>query len=65
MGGFIGFEEVSALAFCLAAKSRTSWVILMLQNFGPHIEQKWAVLVPSVGRVWSCYRSAVSGSKLR
>jgi hypothetical protein len=40
-------------AFCLAAKSRTSWVIFIEQNFGPHIEQNWAVLAPSAGSVWS------------
>src|SRR2546423_898090 len=34
----------------------------MEQNFGPHIEQKWAVLAPSAGRVSSWYDRAVSGS---
>src|SRR5437899_139161 len=36
--------------------------IRMEQNFGPHIEQKWAVLAPSAGRVSSWYDRAVSGS---
>ena len=40
-------------ASCFAAKSRTSCVIFIEQNFGPHIEQKWADLAPSAGRVWS------------
>ena len=35
------------------ANSRTSWLIFIEQNLGPHIEQKWAVLAPSAGRVWS------------
>src|SRR3712207_4772814 len=52
-------------AFCFAAKSLTSWVIFIEQNLGPHIEQKWAVLAPSAGGVWSWYCSAVSGSRLR
>src|SRR5919112_664097 len=56
--------NVSTPAFCFAAKSRTSWVIFIEQNLGPHIEQKWAVLAPSAGRVWSWYCSAVSGSRL-
>src|SRR5271156_3819103 len=38
---------------CLAAYSRTSWVIRIEQNFGPHIEQKWAVLAGSAGSVSS------------
>lgn len=46
-------RNVSALAFCLAAKSRTSCVIFIEQNLGPHMEQKCAVLAPSAGRVWS------------
>ena len=36
-----------------AAYSRTSWVIFIEQNFGPHIEQKWATLAPSAGSVSS------------
>jgi hypothetical protein len=40
-------KKVSALAFCFAAKSLTSWVIFMLQNFGPHIEQKCAAFAVS------------------
>ncbi len=58
-------RNVSAPAFCFAAKSRTSCVIFIEQNFGPHIEQKCAVLAPSAGRVWSWYCSAVSGSSDR
>src|SRR5260221_138090 len=34
------------------ACSRTSWVIFIEQNFGPHIEQECASLAPSAGRVW-------------
>ena len=33
--------------------SRTSWVIFIEQNFGPHIEQKCATLWASFGRVSS------------
>jgi len=40
-------------------------VIFIEQNLGPHIEQKWAVLAPSAGSVWSWYCSAVSGSSER
>jgi hypothetical protein len=40
-------RNVSALAFCLAAKSLTSWVIFIEQNLGRHIEKKWAVFAPS------------------
>jgi hypothetical protein len=39
--------------FCLLAKARTSWLICIEQNLGPHIEQKCAVLAPSAGKVWS------------
>ncbi len=46
-------RNVSTPAFCFAAKSLTSCVIFIEQNFGPHIEQKWAVLAPPAGRVWS------------
>jgi hypothetical protein len=42
--------NASAGWFCLAWRSQTSWVIFMLQNLGPDIEQKWAVLAPSVGK---------------
>ena len=31
----------------------SSWLMRMLQNFGPHIEQKWACLAPSAGSVSS------------
>lgn len=44
-------KKVSALALCFAAKSLTLWVIFIEQNFGPHIEQKCAVLAPSAGNV--------------
>lgn len=37
----------------------------MEQNFGPHIEQKWAVLAGSLGRVASWKSRAVTGSKDR
>src|SRR3954471_24196317 len=46
------------------ANSLTSWVIFIEQNLGPHIEQKWAVLAPSAGRVKSRYCPPVSGSRL-
>src|SRR5262249_54128389 len=36
---------------CALAKSRICWVISMLQNFGPHIEQKCASLAPSAGSI--------------
>ena len=35
------------------ANSRTSCVIFIEQNLGPHMEQKCAVLAPSAGSVWS------------
>src|SRR3954467_7142755 len=47
------------------ANSLTSALIFIEQNLGPHIEQKWAVLAPSAGRVWSWNASAVSGSSDR
>src|SRR5690349_10620707 len=47
------------------ANSLTSCVIFIEQNLGPHMLQKWAVLAPSAGRVWSWYCSAVSGSSDR
>jgi len=34
----------------------------MLQNLGPHIEQKCATFAPSAGKVSSCIEDAVSGS---
>lgn len=60
-----GREVLGRPASCFAAKSHTSCVIFMLQNFGPHMGQKCAVLAPSAERVcsWDC--SAVSGSRLR
>src|SRR4051794_32294434 len=45
--------------------SRTSSEIFIEQNFGPHIEQKWATLAPSAGRVSSWKSLAVSGSSDR
>jgi hypothetical protein len=45
-----------------SASARTSWVMFMLQNFGPHMLQKWATLAPSAGRVWSWNSLAFSGS---
>jgi hypothetical protein len=42
-----------------------SWVMRMEQNFGPHIEQKCAVLCASLGRVSSWNFSAVAGSSDR
>ena len=36
-----------------SASVRTCWVSSMLQNFGPHIEQKCATLAPSAGSVSS------------
>ena len=44
---------------------RTSWVIFIEQNLGPHIEQKWATLAESLGSVSSWYSRAVSGSRPR
>ena len=38
---------------CSSAYARTSWVILIEQNFGPHIEQKCAVLAGAAGSVSS------------
>jgi hypothetical protein len=34
------------------------------QNLGPHIKQKWAVLAPSAGSVWSWKVSAISSERL-
>src|ERR1700686_2267837 len=45
--------------------ARISSVIFIEQNFGPHMEQKWAVLAPSCGRVSSWNSRARSGSRLR
>ena len=42
-----------SLSLSLAAYSRTSAVIFIEQNFGPHMEQKWATLWASFGRVAS------------
>src|SRR5690606_14476154 len=41
------------------------WLIFIEQNFGPHIEQKWAVLAGSAGSVSSWSSRAVSGSRAR
>ena len=40
-------------------------MIRIEQNLGPHMEQKAAVLNASWGRVSSCMRRAVSGSRER
>jgi hypothetical protein len=40
-------------------------VIFMLQNLGPHVLQKCAILAPSAGSVSSWYASAVTGSSDR
>ena len=56
---------ICARAACESAEpysSRMSWLIRMEQNFGPHIEQKWAVLAGSAGSVSSWKASAVTGS---
>src|ERR1700756_1434730 len=45
-----------------AIAARTSSVIFIEQNFGPHIEQKWATLAPSAGRVSSWAQGAVIGA---
>ena len=50
---------------CCAAYSRTSCVIFIEQNFGPHMEQKCATLLLSLGRVSSWNSRAVSGSRPR
>src|ERR1700739_2102838 len=55
----------SALGDRAAAYSRTSWLIFIEQNLGPHMEQKWAVFIASFGRVSSWYSRAVSGSRAR
>ena len=47
-------------SFC--ASALMSWLIRIEQNFGPHIEQKCAVLCASFGKVSSCMLRAVSGS---
>ena len=46
----------------LDVKLSTLAEIFMEQNFGPHMEQKWASLKPSSGSVSSCMARAVSGS---
>ncbi len=45
--------------------ARIFWEIFIEQNFGPHIEQKCAVLAGSAGRVSSWKARAVSGSRAR
>ena len=58
----------SAMARCASAEpyaSRMSWLMRIEQNFGPHIEQKCAVLAGSAGRVSSWKAIAVSGSRER
>ena len=40
-------------SFWAWASRRMSWLIFIEQNLGPHMEQKWAVLAPSAGKVWS------------
>ena len=50
---FRGKEAFGGCCSAWAAKSRTSWLICIEQNFGPHIEQKCADFAPSAGRVWS------------
>ena len=56
--------SASATPF-FAAYSRTSCVIFIEQNFGPHIEQKCATLLESFGKVSSWNSRAVSGSSPR
>mmetsp|Transcript_5175 Transcript_5175/g.8047 ORF Transcript_5175/g.8047 Transcript_5175/m.8047 type:complete len:200 (-) Transcript_5175:1555-2154(-) len=48
-----------------AAYCRTSSVIFIEQNLGPHMEQKCALLPASVGMVSSWYARAVIGSSAR
>ena len=60
-----GFDRLLDIDPLLAAKSRICCVISMLQNFGPHIEQKCATLAPSAGSVWSWKARAVTGSSAR
>src|SRR4051794_3259433 len=48
-----------------SAYSFSSWLIFIEQNFGPHIEQKCAVLAGEAGSVSSWYERAVSGSSER
>ena len=50
---------------CCAANSRTSCVIFIEQKCGPHMEQKWATLADSLGRVSSWNSRALSGSRPR
>src|SRR5271157_4770181 len=45
-----------------AAILRISWVMRIEQNLGPHIEQNFADLKTSWGKVSSCIERAVSGS---
>ena len=44
-------STVTSTVSILAAYSRTSWVIFIEQNFGPHIEQKCATLADSGQRL--------------
>lgn len=55
----------SSSTLCCCAYSLSSCVMLMEQNLGPHMEQKWAVLAGSWGRVASWKRRAVTGSRDR
>jgi hypothetical protein len=50
MGG--GLAASMSCVFYNFANSRTSWLIFIEQNFGPHMLQKCAVLAPSAGSVW-------------
>src|SRR5207344_2649138 len=56
-------RDFSSIPCC--AYSRTCCVSSMLQNFGPHIEQKCATFAPSAGSVSSWYARAVTGSRAR
>jgi len=57
-------EQLAAQGLA-AANSRTSWVIFIEQNLGPHMLQKCATLAASFGKVSSWYSCAVSGSSPR
>jgi hypothetical protein len=46
-------SAVDMLSLVPRAASRTSCEIFIEQNFGPHMEQKCAILAPSAGRVSS------------
>ena len=56
---------LAGLTYFFPYFARISLVIFILQNFGPHMEQKWAALAPSGGRVSSWYSCASSGSRLK